>query len=92
MSTIGKVCVRCQVELRPKKNGVGAIMMASFGPYQLYDADLWACPICGVELLLGFGARPIREHYMPDFQAVCRVAEIARFVPGLSGGHDAQLR
>ena len=70
MSTIGKVCARCQVELYPKKNGVGAIAMGDSGPEAIYDADLWRCPNCGLEVVLDFGNKPIREHFHPDFAAV----------------------
>jgi hypothetical protein len=66
----GKVCVRCQMELRCKQNSVGALEMASFGPAAIYDADLWACPMCGTEMLIGFGAKPISEHFKPDFHRV----------------------
>lgn len=62
-----KVCVKCQVELRPHTNGVVAISMASFGEYQLYDADTWQCPECGWCGVLDFARRPFAEHYEPKF-------------------------
>jgi len=61
---IGKVCAKCQVELRPKKNGVGALEMAANGAaVAIYDVDLWSCPICALDVLLGFGSKPISEHF-----------------------------
>jgi hypothetical protein len=58
------------LELRPKKNDVAAISMAGDRAYQLHSADLWECPGCGIELLLGFGSRPITEHFDPEFEKV----------------------
>lgn len=65
MSTIGKVCAQCCVELRPETNGVLVVLYASFGPYQAYHADLWRCPTCSNDVLLGFG-QPIAEHFSHD--------------------------
>lgn len=62
------VCVKCHCELRPEENGVGVLDMADYGPYELYDADLWKCPKCGLEVIGGFGEYPISEHYMDSFQ------------------------
>lgn len=33
------------------------------GPYKIWHADLWECPICGIELILGFGTKPIAHHF-----------------------------
>jgi len=65
----GRVCVKCQVEMRPEKNGVGALLMAADAPYHLYDADLWKCPVCGIQAVLGFGKEPVAEAHEPDFMA-----------------------
>lgn len=61
------VCPECQCEMRPKKNGVGVLDHADFGPYALYDADLWACPRCGKQVIGGFATGPISRHHDPDF-------------------------
>jgi ribosomal protein L37AE/L43A len=37
-------------------------------PYELYDADLWKCPQCGIEVVGGFGHGPISAHYNENFQ------------------------
>ena len=57
------VCVKCQVEMRPEKNGVGVLDMADFGSYKIWDADKWKCPKCNHEIVVGFGQRAIAEHY-----------------------------
>ena len=71
----GKVCVKCQVELRPKTNGIAAVEMASFGPYKIWMADVWRCPVCGWEGILGFSSEPIAEHHRPHFAAELEKAQ-----------------
>jgi hypothetical protein len=59
----------CGRFMRPKKNSVTVEELMEDGrPYKLWDADLWACPECGVEIIAGFGQGPIAEHYQPDYQ------------------------
>jgi hypothetical protein len=38
-------------------------------PYKLWDADLWACPDCGHQVISGFGREPLAEHYQPGYAA-----------------------
>ncbi len=57
------VCPKCHIEFHPEKNGVGVLDMADFGPCDLYDADLWKCPSCESEVVVGFGRGPISSHY-----------------------------
>lgn len=79
------VCVKCDCELRPETNGVGVLDMVERGreqgkdatfvhyePYELYDADLWKCPKCGMEVVGGFGYNPISAHYEADFQKMIK--------------------
>ena len=61
------VCVKCRRELRPEKNGVGYLEMASFGPVQVWDSDMWKCPECGIEVLTGFGLGPVAMHFHEHF-------------------------
>lgn len=70
------VCVKCHCELRPETNGVGVIDMFSVSsakdaqpePYELWDADKWKCPKCGIEVVGGFACNYISAHYESDFQ------------------------
>lgn len=62
------VCRTCNCELWPEKNGVGVLDLADYGPYELFDADLWKCPKCGLEIVGGFGFSPISAHNKSDFQ------------------------
>ncbi len=57
------LCWHCGLEMRPEKNGVAVIEMASFGPAAIWAADLWKCPECGIEVVSGLGNSPIAEHY-----------------------------
>ena len=61
------VCVKCNCELRPETNGVGVVDITDNGPYELWDADKWKCPKCGMEVIGGFGEKCISAHYEDDF-------------------------
>ncbi len=64
------VCPKCECELHPQENGVGVLDMAGDREYEVYDADLWQCPGCGLQVVGGFGNRAISAHYMETFQKV----------------------
>lgn len=68
-------CAKCGIEYRPETNDVVVELMASFGSYQLWCADLWKCPICGHLLLTGYGQRAWAQHFEPDY---ARKLEIAK--------------
>jgi hypothetical protein len=38
-------------------------------PYKLWAGDLWMCPTCGTQIIVGVPATPIAEHYQPEFAA-----------------------
>jgi hypothetical protein len=69
----GLACVPCGKFFRIKKNGfvVEEGMPLSggvaWGPYKLWEADLWECPNCGAQVAAGFAQRPLAEHYEPDY-------------------------
>lgn len=73
-----RVCWACGIELRPKKNGVAMIEMASFGPAAIWDADLWHCPDCGVEIVVGFAQEPWCRSTGPRFLAQLTTTEVTR--------------
>lgn len=56
-----RICVRCQVELRVKENGMWLVAMAAFGPVAAYRADLWNCPVCDQETIIGSASSPGRR-------------------------------
>lgn len=66
------ICVKCECELRPDENGVGLLDMFNPSdkpdpqPYQIWDADLYKCPKCGYEVVVGFGNNAVAHHFDPD--------------------------
>lgn len=74
-------CVTCRRFFRPKKNSVCIeeglpLADGSWAPYKLWDADLWACPGCGAEIVVGYGLAPLSEHHLTTYQD-----DVARFQP-----------
>jgi hypothetical protein len=64
------VCTACGRRLRLIRVGVKCVEDDDAGrPYKLWYADLWRCPECGVEVLAGFGTRPVSERHEAGFMA-----------------------
>lgn len=70
-----KVCTKCQIELKPYRNGVVAVAMATFGPMELYIADEWHCPSCEWKGIMGFSPNPFARHSDPDFASALEKLE-----------------
>ena len=64
------VCVKCKVEFHPEKNGFKVVDMFQSNhqpkPFQIWDSDKWKCPICGFEVAIGFGNRPLATADLDD--------------------------
>jgi predicted RNA-binding Zn-ribbon protein involved in translation (DUF1610 family) len=62
------VCVKCEVELKPEKNGVHVheLFQKNTAIYKVWEADLWKCPGCGFLIVAGFANVPTAEHYEKD--------------------------
>ena len=69
------VCVKCCREMRPETNGIGVLDMNDNRAYELWDADKWKCPKCGVEVIGGFATGPISAHYEADFERMIKSYE-----------------
>jgi len=71
------VCVKCNVEFRPEKNGiiVAEMFQKNTAIYKLWSADLWKCPVCGVEVVAGFAMDPFAEHYETDLKSIVSEAK-----------------
>ncbi len=61
-------CVKCQVLYRPKTNGMTLEMMAGFGSFELFKADLIECPGCGNQIIHGYGQNPVSVHFWDDYK------------------------
>ena len=72
------LCVKCNVELQVKTNDVAVIRILTNPPtpWQVWNADLLACPKCGVEIVTGFGRGPFAEWgEMGDFPRALEQAQ-----------------
>ena len=75
------ICVKCERFYRPKRNGTsfiegkpnhngapaGTVGEGQWAPYKLWMGDLWECPTCKSQIIVGIGLNPISEDYRPDF-------------------------
>lgn len=66
-------CVRCQCEMHPDKNGV---VLEIYGA--LWHADLWKCPVCGTEIIAGYGFEPMAFDCSEDYLRVREQAKADR--------------
>lgn len=59
------VCIKCELQLKPETNGVvvSELFMDDTQVYKVWEADLWKCPGCGMEVIAGFADNPIAEHF-----------------------------
>jgi hypothetical protein len=73
------VCPTCNLFFRPKRIGTWIeegkphgepVIEDGWSSYKLWPGDLYECPGCGVQIIIGFQAQPAREHYMIDYQAL----------------------
>jgi predicted RNA-binding Zn-ribbon protein involved in translation (DUF1610 family) len=83
------VCGACKVELRPECNDVAVVDYADYGAYQMWAADLWKCPNCGVEIIGGFGNGPLVGNWEPTFETCIKKMEDHARVFHLKEGSNA---
>jgi hypothetical protein len=81
MPTSSNYLCGCGRFMRAKKNSVTVEELTEDGrPYKLWDADLYECVECGVEIISGFGNVPLAEHYQPTYAE--QRARLAPIYPG----------
>jgi len=69
------VCVKCNRQMRPKKNGFEFVELARMNsfdddqsPYKVWSGDLWECQDCGQQIIhTDPRQQPISEHFKTDF-------------------------
>lgn len=79
------VCVQCNRQMRPKKNGFEFLEMARMGgqsaeqaPYKLWMGDLWECQDCGNQIVYTDARQsPIAEHFQPGFAKRCEEVTVS---------------
>ena len=51
------VCAKCETSYKPEENGVYVAEMyqKNTSIYKLWCGDLWKCPVCSHEIVIGFG-------------------------------------
>lgn len=61
------ICVKCEVPFKIEKNGiiVPEMFMKNTKIYKIFRADKWRCPVCGMEVVTGFGDC-FAEHFNED--------------------------
>ena len=45
-------------------------------PYKVWNADLWECPECHHQIIVGCGERPISQDYKIGFEEECESAMV----------------
>ena len=80
----GYACVPCKTYLRPRKNDITVLQDDAEGkPHKLWSADLWECPDCGYQVILGYGQNAFSEHDEPDFDPSLATHSIVGPMKGL---------
>jgi len=64
------MCVKCGKQLKCKKNEVIVEESVDSNSSCIWEADLWECRKCGVEIITGFGLKPIAEHWQENYQEI----------------------
>jgi hypothetical protein len=68
--TNGSLVCGCGRIMTIKQNSVTVEELFEDGRgYKLWDADLYECLECGVEVISGFAQLPLAEHYQPTYAA-----------------------
>lgn len=64
------VCVPCGLTFKVEKAGVSVFEMFKSDKevYRIWQADKLRCRGCGVEVIYGFGQRPLAEHFQDGFK------------------------
>jgi hypothetical protein len=87
------VCAKCDRFMRPHVNGTYVLEGKPRGgglappgkeapqdwlPYKLWIGDLWRCPTCEAEIVIGFSGGPLSQDFYPEFKDHIERAKRAR--------------
>jgi len=83
MPTAGNVLCGCGRFMQVRQNSVTVEELHDDGTgYRLWDADHYACPECGAEVITGFGRAPLAAEYQRNYSE--QRARLAPIWPGRS--------
>ena len=79
------VCVNCNRQMRPKKNGFEFVELARMhghsqdqSPYKVWSGDLWECQDCGQKIVYTDPRQqPISEHYQAGFADIASRLDVS---------------
>ncbi len=62
------VCVKCTVEMTPAKNDFLVEEMSDTEhSYRVWSTDLYRCPACRMEVVIGFAPEPWGEYWQENY-------------------------
>jgi hypothetical protein len=67
------ICVKCKIEMKPDKNGVGA----DYGNGHVYPGDRYKCSICG-NMVLQTNSAPIYDANYDSQQEYLKMSVFTR--------------
>ena len=58
------ICIKCEVEFKIEENDINVVEMFQKNKeiYKIWSADKLKCPLCGIEIVYGFGAAPLIQN------------------------------
>ena len=58
------ICALCELNMKQEYNGIYVEEHRGYNePYKIWLADLWQCPHCNYQIIIGFGEYPLVEHF-----------------------------
>jgi hypothetical protein len=84
------VCVNHGLEFKIVENGVIAEQLDDNGdPYKVYRADKWACPECGIDILV-LAPLAVAEHWQQGYSFYANRIEV-RFSHNVAVSSEEEL-
>ena len=64
--TFTPICVPCATEMRCKKNDY---CFTEYEAAAVWAGDMYECPACKAQIVVGAGSQPVAESHEPQFAA-----------------------
>lgn len=75
---LSPICVSCKIFYVCQKNGFPFLFRESV----LWEGDLWVCPKCDHEIIVGVALEPIITHTNSNFREVCKTEKVTLNIEG----------